>query len=184
VLIHAAAGGVGLLLTQVAVRRGARVLATVSTAEKEAASRAAGADAVIRYTERDFVAEVKRLTGGAGVRAVYDSVGRSTFEGSLRCLAPRGMLVLFGASSGPVPAIDPMTLGHHGSVFLTRPTLGHYIADRGTLLRRAGDVLQWTADGTLRVLATRTYALADAARAHRDLEGRGTMGKLLLLPQG
>ncbi len=182
VLIHAGAGGVGLLLTQIAVRRGARVITTVSTEEKEAASQAAGADAVIRYTTTDFVAAVKRLTHGAGVRVAYDSVGQTTFEGSLRCLAPRGMLVLFGASSGPVPALDPMTLGQQGSLFLTRPTLGHYVADRPALLRRAGDVFAWMAEGALKVLATRTYPLADAPRAHRDLEGRATIGKLLLLP--
>ncbi|HXV90824.1 MAG TPA: quinone oxidoreductase [Gemmatimonadales bacterium] len=182
VLIHAGAGGVGLLLTQLAKRRGARVVATVSTAEKEALSRAAGADEVIRYGESDFVAEVRRLTGGAGVRVVYDSVGRTTFDGSLRCLAPRGMLVLYGGSSGPVPPVDPMELSRHGSVFLTRPTLRHYVADRPALLRRAAQVLDWVTAGTLRLRVHATYPLDEAARAHRELEARATAGKLLLLP--
>jgi NADPH2:quinone reductase len=182
-LIHAGAGGVGLLLTQVAKRLGARVLTTVSTAEKEALSRAAGADEVIRYTETDFTDAVRRLNGGAGVRVVYDSVGRTTFDGSLRCLAPRGMLVLFGGSSGPVPPVDPMTLSRHGSVYLTRPTLRHYVADRPALLRRAATVLGWLAAGTLRPRVDRVYPLAEAARAHRDLEGRVSAGKLLLVPR-
>lgn len=182
-LIHAGAGGVGLLLTQVAKRLGARVLTTVSTAEKEALSRAAGADEVIRYSGTDFTDAVRRLTGGAGVRVVYDSVGQTTFDGSLRCLAPRGMLVLFGGSSGPVPPVDPMTLSRHGSVYLTRPTLRHYVADRPALLRRAATVLGWLAAGTLRPRVDRVYPLAEAARAHRDLEGRVSAGKLLLVPR-
>lgn len=182
VLIHAGAGGVGLLLTQMANRLGAVVVTTVSTAEKEDASRDAGAQHVIRYTDADFVAEVKRLTGGAGVQVVYDSVGRGTFEGSLRCLTPRGLLVLFGASSGPVPAFDPMTLGHQGSLFLTRPSLFHYVADRASLLHRAEAVFHWAAEGALRQHVDRAVPLAEAARAHADLEARATLGKLLLLP--
>ena len=182
VLVHAAAGGVGLLLTQIAKRRGARVLATVSTTEKEVLARAVGADDVIRYTETDFVEAVRRLTAGRGVRAVYDSVGRTTFDGSLRCLAPRGTLALYGGSSGPVPLFDPMVLSQLGSLFLTRPTLWHYVAERETLLRRAGEVFGWVADGTLRVRVHRTYPLEAAAAAHRDLESRATAGKLLLLP--
>jgi len=184
VLIHAGAGGVGLLLTQIANRRGARVVTTVSTPEKETLSRSAGADDVIRYVETDFPAEVRRLTGGAGVRVVYDSVGRTTFDGSLRCLAPRGMLVLFGGSSGAVPPVDPMELSRHGSVFLTRPTLRHYVADRPALLRRADEVLTWVTAGILRLRVHATYPLAEAARAQRDIEARATAGKLLLLPAG
>jgi NADPH2:quinone reductase len=184
VLVHAGAGGVGLLLTQVAKRLGARVVTTVSTAEKETLSREVGADEVIRYTETDFTTEVRRLTGGTGVRVVYDSVGRATFEGSLHCLAPRGMLVLFGGSSGPVAPVDPMELSRHGSLFLTRPTLRHYVADRAALLRRAEEVLAWVATGALRLRVHRTYPLEEAARAHRDLESRATAGKLLLLPAG
>ena len=184
VLIHAGAGGVGLLLTQIAKRRGARVLTTVSTPEKEALSRSAGADEVIRYAETDFAAEVRRLTGGAGVRVAYDSVGRATFDGSLRCLTPRGMLVLFGGSSGAVPPVDPMELSRRGSVFLTRPTLRHYVADRAALLRRAGEVLGWVTTGVLRLRVHATYRLAEAGRAQRELEARTTAGKLLLDPAG
>ena len=184
VLVHAGAGGVGLLLTQLARRRGARVVTTVSTGDKEALSRAAGADEVVRYGESDFVAEVRRLTGGAGVRVVYDSVGRTTFDGSLRCLAPRGMLVLFGGSSGAVPPMDPMELSRHGSVFLTRPTLRHYVADRPALLRRAAQVLDSVIAGTLRLRVHATYPLGEAAQAQRELEARATAGKLLLLPAG
>lgn len=181
VLIHAGAGGVGLLLTQLAKRLlGAWVITTVSTEEKERLSRDAGADVVVRYTDADFVAEARKATGGAGVKAVYDSVGRTTFAGSLRCLAPRGTLALFGGSSGAVPPFDPMELSKHGSLFLTRPVLAHYIATRDDLLRRAGDVLDWLASGAL-TLRTRSYPLAEAARAHRDLEGRATAGKLLLI---
>jgi len=182
VLIHAGAGGTGLLLTQMAKRLGARVITTVSTDSKAAASRAAGADAVIRYTTGDFVAEVRRLTQDAGVRAVYDSVGQSTFDGSLRCLASRGILVLFGASSDPVRPVDPMALARHGSLYLTRPSLWHYVADRDALRRRAAAVLHWVADGTLHVHVHGVRPLAEAAAAHRDLEARRTIGKVLLLP--
>ncbi|HTO24238.1 MAG TPA: quinone oxidoreductase [Spirochaetia bacterium] len=182
VLVHAAAGGVGLLLVQVARRRGARVIATVSTAEKEALARGAGADEVIRYTEVDFVAEVRRLTGGRGVRAVYDSVGRDTFTKSLDCLSPRGMMVLFGQSSGKVEGFDPTVLGGMGSLYLTRPTLGTYISSAQGLHARASEVLGWTASGKLKVRIGATLPLAEAAGAHRRLEGRATTGKLLLLP--
>jgi NADPH2:quinone reductase len=181
-LVHAAAGGVGLLLVQMAKQRGARVLGTVSTEEKAALARGAGADEVIRYTQQDFLAEVKRLTGGRGVQVVYDSVGQATFEKSLDCLAPRGMLVLFGQSSGPVPAINPSVLAGKGSLFLTRPTLFHYIADRASLEARADAVLEAAASGRLQVRIERTFPLAEAAEAHRTLEGRKTTGKVLLLP--
>lgn len=181
-LVHAAAGGVGLLLCQVAKRRGARVFATVSTEEKAALAREAGADEVILYTRQDFVAEVNRRTGGAGVQVVYDSVGRTTFEGSLRCLAVRGTLALFGQSSGPAPPVDPQALNRAGSVFLTRPVLAHYTATREELLWRAGEVLAWIADGSLRVRIGGELPLSQAAEAHRRLEARETTGKLLLLP--
>ena len=180
-LVHAGAGGVGLLLTQLAVRRGARVISTVSTAEKEALAREAGAHDVIRYTERDFVAEVRWLTGGAGVQVVYDSVGRTTFDGSLDCLARRGMLVLFGQSSGPVPPFDPQILNRKGSLFLTRPTLAHYAVGE-ELAARSAELLGWVADGSLAVRVGAEYPLADAAAAHRALEGRETTGKVLLIP--
>ena len=182
VLIHAAAGGVGLLLVQMAEMLGARVLATVSTEAKAALAREAGADEVILYTEQDFEKEVKRLTGGRGVQVVYDSVGKTTFDQSLNCLAPRGYLVLFGQASGPVPPLDPQVLMHKGSLFLTRPTMGNYITTREELTSRANDVLGWAASGTLRVRIDRTFPLARAADAHRALAGRGTSGKLLLLP--
>ena len=181
-LIHAAAGGVGLLLVQMAKQRGARVFGTVSTDEKAALARGAGADEVIRYTKADFLAEVKRLTDGRGVQVVYDSVGQSTFEKSLDCLALRGMLVLFGQSSGPVPAFNPSLLAGKGSLFLTRPTLFHYVADRASLEARAGAVLGLSASGRLKVRIERTFPLAEAAEAHRTLEGRKTTGKVLLLP--
>jgi NADPH2:quinone reductase len=181
-LVHAGAGGVGLLLIQMAARRGARVLTTVSTEEKAALARRAGASEVILYTQQDFVSEVRRLTGGRGVDVVYDSVGKTTFNGSLDCLRPRGMLVLFGGSSGAVPAFDPMVLSAKGSLFLTRPTLFHYVAERAALLENGQDVLGQVARGELQVHIGGTYPLAEAARAHRDLEGRGTTGKLLLLP--
>ena len=181
-LIHAAAGGVGLLLVQMAKQRGARVFGTVSTDEKAALARGAGADEVIRYTKADFLAEVKRLTEGRGVQVVYDSVGQSTFEKSLDCLALRGMLVLFGQSSGPVPAFNPSLLAGKGSLFLTRPTLFHYVADRASLEARAGAVLGLAASGRLKVRIERTFPLAEAAEAHRTLEGRKTTGKVLLLP--
>ena len=180
VLVHAAAGGVGLLLVQMAKRLGARVIGTVSTEEKERLAREAGADEIVRYTEVDFLEETRRLTEGKGVAAVYDSVGKTTFMKSLECLAPRGYLVLFGASSGPVPPFDPMLLSKHGSLFLTRPSLHYYTATREELLSRAGDVLGWVARGELSLRVDRTYPLAEAADAHRALEGRETSGKLLL----
>ncbi|HVR44716.1 MAG TPA: quinone oxidoreductase [Thermoanaerobaculia bacterium] len=182
VLIHAAAGGVGLLLVQMARRLGAQVFGTVSSEQKAELAREAGVDEAILYTRTSFREQVRRLTDGRGVHVVYDSVGRSTFEESLDSLRPLGMLVLFGASSGPVPPVDPMILSSKGSLFLTRPTLGHYVADRATLLDRAGDVLSWIADGSITLRIERTYPLEDAAEAHRDLEGRRTTGKLLLIP--
>jgi NADPH2:quinone reductase len=181
-LVHAAAGGVGLLLVQMAKQRGARVFGTVSTDEKAALAREAGADEVILYTKQDFPAEVKRLTGGRGLQVVYDSVGQSTFEKSLDCLTLRGMLVLYGQSSGPVPAFSPGVLASKGSLFLTRPTLFHYVADRPSLEARASAVLGALASGRLKVRIGRTFPLAEAAEAHRTLEGRKTTGKVLLLP--
>ena len=182
VLVHAAAGGVGALLVQVARRRGARVLGTVSSAEKAEVARDAGADEVILYTESDFEAEVRRLTDGRGVQAVYDSVGRNTFLKSLACLAPRGILVSFGQSSGPIEPIDPAILGRGGSLYLTRPSLFHYVADPQSLQHRAGEVLQWIADGSLRLRIELTLPLAEAVEAHRRLAGRQTAGKILLEP--
>ena len=181
-LVHAAAGGVGLLLTQMAKMRGARVLATVSTEEKAELARGAGADEVVRYTEQDFVAEVKRLTDGVGVQVVYDSVGKDTFDGSLDCLEERGLLALFGQSSGRVPPMDPQTLNAKGSLFLTRPTLGSYTRTREELDWRAGDVFGWIAEGALNVRVGARFALSEAAEAHRALEGRRTTGKVLLIP--
>jgi len=181
-LVHAAAGGLGLLLCQIAKRRGARVIGTVSTEAKAALARAAGADDIILYTKQDFELEVKRLTGGAGLQVVYDSVGKTTFLKGLNCLARRGMMVLCGQSSGPVEPIDPQLLHRKGSLFLTRPTLFHYIASREELLARARDVLGWVADGTLTVRIDREYPLAEAAAAHRALEARQTTGKVLLIP--
>jgi NADPH2:quinone reductase len=180
VLVHAAAGGVGLLLVQMAKKRGARVFGTVSTEEKAEAARRAGADVVIRYTDEDFESVVKRETGGKGLHAVYDSVGKTTFEKSLRCLQPRGMLALYGQSSGPVPPFDPGELAKGGSLFLTRPSLAHYNLDRNELLGRASDVLQWISTGELELTIDRTLPLAQAAEAHRLLEGRKTSGKLIL----
>jgi len=180
-LVHAAAGGVGLLLVQMAKRKGARVFATVSTEEKAALARRAGADSVILYTQQDFGAEVNRLTGGRGVEVVYDSVGQSTFDKGLECLALRGTMALFGQSSGVVPPVSPSALAK-GSFFLTRPTLFHYTADRASLERRAGDVLGQVAAGELEVRIGRTFPLAAAAEAHRALEGRQTTGKVLLIP--
>ncbi len=179
-LVHAAAGGVGLLLVQMAKMRGARVIGTVSTEAKADLAIEAGADAIIFYTEQDFEPEVKRLTEGQGVEVVYDSVGQSTFMKSLVCLRPRGMMVLYGQSSGPVPPFDPLLLNQMGSLFLTRPTLAHYCATRLELLWRASDILGWLAGGQLRVRIDRTYKLSEAAEAHRDLESRKTSGKLLL----
>jgi NADPH2:quinone reductase len=181
-LIHAGAGGVGLLLTQMAKKIGARVLTTVSTEEKAELSREAGADEVILYTKKDFEAEVKRLTGAKGVDVVYDSVGKTTFDKSLNCLRRRGLLALFGASSGPVPPFDPIQLSQHGSLFVTRPTLWHYLATRAELEWRSGDVLGWAASGELKLRTEHTYPLADAAQAQIDLEARKTTGKLLLEP--
>ena len=181
-LVHAAAGGVGLLLVQVAKMRGARVIGTVSTEEKAALAKEAGADEVILYTKQDFEAEVKRLTDGRGVEVVYESVGKDTFDKSLNCLAPRGYLVLFGQSSGPVPPFDPQILNQKGSLFLTRPTLQHYVATREELLQRAGDVFGWVASGRLKVRVDSTFKLEEAAEAHRRLEGRQSAGKILLVP--
>lgn len=180
-LVHAGAGGVGLLLTQIAKAAGARVFTTVSTPEKAALSREAGAEEVIQYVDEDFVPIVRRLTEGRGVNVVYDSVGRDTFERSLKCLAPRGMLALFGQSSGAVPPIDPQVLASGGSLFLTRPTLGHYILTRAELLRRAGDVFGWIEQGRLQLRIGATFPLREAVRAHQELEGRRTTGKVLLL---
>ena len=182
-LVHAAAGGVGLLLVQIAKQRGATVLATVSTEAKQALAAEAGADHVIRYTEVDFEVEVKRLTDGRGVDVVYDSVGRTTCDKSVNCLRRRGMLVLFGQSSGSVPPFDAQILNHKGSLFLTRPSLGHYTATRDELGQRATEVLTWVRMGVLKLRIHGTYPLGDAARAHRDLEGRRTAGKLLLVPE-
>jgi len=182
-LVHAAAGGVGLLLCQIAKMRGARVIGTVSTKEKAERARAAGADEVILYMEQDFEAEVKRLTNGRGLPVVYDSVGRATFDASLRCLAPRGMMVLFGQASGPVPPFELQRLNQLGSLFITRPTLNHYVATRAELLARANDVLGWVRDGKLRLHIGHEFPLAQAAEAHRQLEARKTTGKVLLIPE-
>src|SRR5579863_6113771 len=181
-LVHAGAGGVGLLLTQIAARIGARVITTVSTEAKAELSREAGASDVILYTEQNFETEVKRLTGGKGVDVVYDSVGKTTFEKSLNCLRPRGLLALFGASSGPVPPFDLIQLSGKGSLFVTRPTLWHYIASRTELEWRAGDVLGWAASGELKLRTEHVYSLTDAAQAQTDLETRKTTGKILLEP--
>jgi NADPH2:quinone reductase len=181
-LVHAAAGGTGLLLCQIAKRRGARVIATVSTEAKAALALEAGADHVIRYTEQDFVAETRRLTQGAGVQVVFDSVGRTTFEAGLDVLVPRGMMVLFGQSSGAVAPFNPALLAARGSLFLTRPKLGDHIRGREELLWRVGEVLSWAAEGWLKVRIGASWPLAEAARAHQSLEGRATTGKLLLLP--
>ena len=181
-LIHAGAGGVGLLLTQMAKRIGARAITTVSTEEKAELSREAGASDVILYTKKEFEPEVKRLTGGKGVDVVYDSVGKTTFDGSLNCLRPRGLLALFGASSGPVPPFDLIQLSGKGSLYVTRPTLWHYIGNRAELEWRAGDVLGWAASGELQLRTEYVYPLADAAQAQIDLEARRTTGKILLEP--
>jgi NADPH2:quinone reductase len=181
-LVHAGAGGVGLLLIQVLKGRGARVLTTVSTDEKAQLAREAGADEVILYSKDDFEAEVRRRTDGHGVDVVYDSVGKDTFEKGLSCLRPRGMMVLFGQSSGAAPALDPQVLNAKGSLFLTRPTLAHYTANRDELLRRAGDLFAWMAEGKLKVRIDRTFPLPQAAAAHRHLESRQSKGKVLLLP--
>jgi NADPH:quinone reductase len=183
-LVHAAAGGAGRLIVQMAKMRGARVFGTVSTSEKAAIAREAGIDEVIRYTEQDFEAEVKRLTGGRGVDVVYDSVGVTTFEKSLNSLRPRGMMALFGQSSGAVPPFDPGILNQKGSLYLTRPSLAHHCLTREELLWRAGDVLGWVRSGRLKLRIERTYPLSQAAQAQTDLAGRKTAGKLLLIPDG
>ncbi len=181
-LVHAAAGGVGLLLVQMAKMRGATVIGTAGNEEKAKLARGAGADEVIIYTQQDFVEETRRITGGEGVHVAYDSVGKETFEGSLDCLRRRGYMVLFGASSGPVPPFDIQTLNQKGGLFLTRPALAHYTATREELMWRAESLLSWIGQGNLDVRIGGTYSLADAAQAHRDLEGRKTTGKLILIP--
>ena len=182
VLVHAAAGGTGQLLVQLLKRAGARVIGTCSAA-KDQLARAAGADEVIHYDQADFVAETRKLTNERGVDVVYDSVGKTTFDGSLKCLRPRGLMVLFGASSGPVPPFDLQRLNQHGSLFITRPSMAHYVATRAELELRARAVLGAIADGTLRLRIDRSYPLRDATEAHRQIEGRGTTGKLLLDPR-
>lgn len=181
-LVHAAAGGVGLLLVQMAHDIGARVIGTVSTEEKAKLAREAGADEIILYTQTDFEAETKRLTGGKGVDVVYDSVGKTTFEKGLNVLRPRGMMVLFGGSSGAVPPFDLIALSQKGSLYVTRPTLAHYIATREELMARSGAVFGMIAQGKLKLRVEHTYPLSEAQQAHRDLEGRKTTGKLLLIP--
>ena len=181
-LVHAAGGGTGQLLVQVAKQRGARVLGTVSSDEKARLAREAGADEVILYTQVDFEAEVKRLTDNVGVDVVYDSVGKDTFDKSLNCIRRRGYMVLFGASSGAVPPLDPQTLNAKGSIYLTRPFLGHYTADRAELSWRVTDVFNWIAAGELKVRIDKTFPLSEAAEAHRYLEGRQSKGKILLIP--
>ncbi len=183
VLIHAAAGGTGLLLVQMAKRRGATVIGTTSTNEKAALAKENGADEIINYTVKDFEVEVKRITNGRGVDVVYDSVGQATFEKSLNCLKPRGYMVLFGAASGPVGLIDPQILNSKGSLFLTRPTLGHYAGSAEEIKLRSNDLFSWIAAGELNVRIDRTFPLADAAAAHRYIEGRKTKGKILLIPE-
>ena len=179
-LVHAAAGGAGLLLVQIAKKRGARVIGTAGTDEKAALARSVGADEMIVYTREDFVAETKRLTGGRGVQVVYDSVGKTTFLSGFDVLALRGMMVLFGQSSGPVEPIDPMFINRKGSLFLTRPTLAHYIATREELLWRAGELFQWIQQGELSVRVDSEYPLEAVADAHAALEGRRTTGKVLI----
>jgi len=181
-MVHAAAGGVGLLLVQIAKICGARVIGTTGTAKKAERAKAAGADEVILYNEADFAAEARRLTGGKGVDVVYDSVGASTFEKSLDSLRPRGLMVSYGNASGAVPPVAPLLLNQKGSLFLTRPTLAHYCADRAELELRAGEVLGWIASDQVKLTLENSYPLAEAAQAHRDLESRKTMGKLLLKP--
>ncbi len=180
-LVHAAAGGVGLLLVQMAHNIGARVIATVSTDPKAKLALDAGADHIILYTQQDFEAETKRFTGGKGIDVVYDSVGKTTFEKGLNILRPRGMMVLFGGSSGAVPPFDPIALSQKGSLYLTRPSLTHYLATREELVARSAAVFAMIAAGKLKLRIDHTYPLAEAQRAHRDLEGRKTTGKLLLI---
>jgi NADPH2:quinone reductase len=179
-LVHAAAGGVGLLLCQIAKLRGARVIGTVSTEHKAQLARAAGADEVIRYTEPDFVVETRRLTGNRGVDVVYDSVGRATFDQSLGCLRPRGLLALFGQSSGPVGPLSPQLLNEKGSLYLTRPTLAHHVATRDELDGRARELFGWLRDNKLSIRIDREVPLKDASEAHRALESRESAGKILL----
>ena len=179
-LVHAGAGGVGLLLIQLLKQKGATVYTTVSTQEKADLARKAGADETILYTQTDFVEAVKRFTDGKGVHVVYDSVGKTTYESSLNALRPFGMLVLFGQSSGPVPPIDPLVLTQKGSLFLTRPSLAHHVADAASFRERATKVLNWVAQGSLELRIERTYPLAEIAQAHRDLEARKTTGKLVV----
>jgi NADPH2:quinone reductase len=181
-LVHAAAGGVGLLLCQIAKLRGARVIGTVSTEDKAKLARDAGAGDVILYTKQDFVAEVKRLTNGKGLNVVYDAVGKDTFDKGFDCLVPRGMMVLYGQSSGPVGPFDLQTLNAKGSLFVTRPSLNHHIITREELLQRAGDLGGWIRDGKLKLRMEFEFPLKDAAEAHRALEGRRTTGKVLLIP--
>jgi NADPH2:quinone reductase len=181
-LVHAASGGVGLMLVQIAKRQGARVIGTVSTQEKADLAREFGADEVILYTQTDFVQETRRLTGGTGVHVVYDSVGKTTFDGSLDSLRPRGYMVLVGQSSGPVPPVDLGILNRKGSLYVTRPSLVYYIATREELLWRSGELFRWIEDGELKVRIDTTFPLAAAAEAHRYMEGRQTRGKVLLIP--
>lgn len=182
-LVHASAGGVGLLLCQMAKMLGARVIGTAGTEEKAALAKGAGADEVILYTEEDFVEETRRLTDGAGVDVVYDSVGKDTFDKSLDCLRLRGTMVLFGASSGPVPPVDLQVLNHKGGLYATRPSLAQYTATREELLWRAESVLSWIGNGNLDIRIGGAYPLKDARQAHEDLQGRRTTGKLILLPE-
>jgi NADPH2:quinone reductase len=182
VLVHAAAGGTGLLLVQLAKMRGARVFGTVSSDEKAEVAKQAGADATINYMQRDFAAEVRKLTGGAGVNVVYDSVGQATYEKSLDSLAPLGTLVLFGQASGPVPPFDTAILNAKGSLSLARPSLTHNVASHADIEWRAGDLFRWIEAGNLRVKIGKRFTLADAAEAHRALESRRTLGKILLIP--
>ncbi len=181
-LVHAAAGGVGLILCQIGRLRGARVIGTVSTDEKAKLAREAGADETILYTKQDFAAEVKRITGGKGLQVVYDSVGKDTWEGSLNCLAPRGLIALYGQSSGPIGQIDPQILNTKGSLFFTRPSLNAHIATREELQQRATELFGWLRDGKLKLRMEFEFPLKDAAEAHRALEGRKTTGKVLLIP--
>lgn len=181
-LVHAAAGGVGLLLVQIAKMRGARVIGTVSTPDKAAEAKKAGADEVINYATHDFEAEVKRITGGKGVQVAYDAVGKTTFDKSLACLAPRGMLALYGQASGPVQPFDLARLGGLMSLFVTRPSLAAYTATRPELIQRANDVLGWVSAGRLNVKVDSTFKLAEAPKAHARLESRASSGKILLVP--
>lgn len=181
-LVHAAAGGTGLLLVQIAKLRGARVIGTVSTEKKAGLARAAGADVTINYTKQDFAAEVRKVTDGKGVNVVYDSVGKETYEKSLDCLAPLGMLVIFGQASGPVPPFDTAVLNAKGSLSLARPSLTHNVASQSDVIQRAGDLFNWIEAGKLQVKIGRTFKLTDAPNAHRELESRRSTGKILLIP--